>query len=110
MDLCKALGYTNGRKAVADHVDAPDVTKRYAWVVIGKKADGSDAKRLTPLTFVNESGMYALIFGSTLPQAKQFKHRVTSRPIRKNGSIPSASHTKKRNTATVFADSSGQLI
>ena len=89
MDLCKALGYTNGRDAVAKHVDDPDVAKRDAWVVTGKKADGSDAKRLTPLTFVNESGMYALIFGSTLPQAKQFKHWVTSEvlpSIRKTGS------------------------
>jgi anti-repressor protein len=89
MDLCKALGYTNGRDAVAKHVDNPDVAKRDAWVVTGKKADGSDAKRLTSLTFVNESGMYALIFGSTLPQAKQFKHWVTSEvlpSIRKTGS------------------------
>ena len=88
MDLCKALGYANGRDAVAKHVDAPDVAKRDAWVVTGKKADGSDAKRLTSLTFVNESGMYALIFGSTLPQAKQFKHWVTADvlpSIRKHG-------------------------
>lgn len=87
-DVCKALGYSNGRDAVAKHVDAPDVAKCDAWVVTGKKADGSDAKRLTSLTFVNESGMYALIFGSTLPQAKQFKHWVTADvlpSIRKHG-------------------------
>ena len=29
MDLCKALGMTNGRKAVSDHCDEDDVTKRY---------------------------------------------------------------------------------
>jgi anti-repressor protein len=27
-DVCKALGYTNPRKAVADHVSEDDVTKR----------------------------------------------------------------------------------
>ena len=28
MDLCKALGYSNGRDAVAKHVDSEDVAKR----------------------------------------------------------------------------------
>ena len=27
-DVCKALGYNNGRDAVAKHVDTPDVAKR----------------------------------------------------------------------------------
>ena len=27
-DVCRALGYTNGRKAIADHCDDGDVTKR----------------------------------------------------------------------------------
>lgn len=27
-DVTEALGYTNSRKAVADHVEHPDVTKR----------------------------------------------------------------------------------
>lgn len=27
-DVCAALGYSNGRKAIADHVDKDDVTKR----------------------------------------------------------------------------------
>lgn len=88
MDLCRILGYSNGRDALSKHVDAPDVAKRDAWVVTGKKADGSDAKRLTPISFVNESGMYALVLGSKLPQAKQFKHWVTSEvlpSIRKHG-------------------------
>lgn len=77
-DVCKVLGYTNPRKAVADHVDAPDVTKRDMGVVTGKKADGSDAVQLVSLTFVNESGLYALIFGSKLESAKAFKRWVTS--------------------------------
>ena len=88
MDLCRALGYKNGRDALVKHVDTPDVAKRDAWVVTGKKADGTDARRLTPISFVNESGMFSLILGSTLPQAKQFKHWVTSEvlpSIRKHG-------------------------
>lgn len=87
-DVCKALGYVNGRDAISKHVDAPDVAKRDAWVTTGTKADGSEAKRQTLMTFVNESGLYSLIFGSKLESAKQFKRWVTSEvlpEIRKNG-------------------------
>jgi anti-repressor protein len=79
MDLCKALGHSNGRKAVKDHCFEEDVTKRYT------PTNGGEQE----LTYVNESGMYALVLGSKLPQAKQFKHWVTSEvlpSIRKNGS------------------------
>ena len=88
MDLCKALGYSNGRDALAKHVDAPDVAKRDIGVVTGKKLDGSDAIQNVKVSFVNESGMYALVLGSKLPQAKQFKHWITSEvlpSIRKHG-------------------------
>ena len=37
-DITQALGYTNGRKAVADHVEEGDVTKRDMGVVTGKKS------------------------------------------------------------------------
>lgn len=40
------------------------------------------------MTVINESGVYALIFGSKLPTAKKFKHWVTSEvlpDIRKHG-------------------------
>ena len=80
MDLCRALGYSNGRDAVAKHVDEDDVAKR-------DTIDKMGGNQL--LTYVNESGMYSLILGSKLPQAKQFKHWVTSEvlpSIRKNGS------------------------
>jgi prophage antirepressor-like protein len=66
-DVCTILGYTNARKAVSDHVDSEDkgVTKR-------DTLGGSQRQ-----TIVNESGLYALIFGSTLPKAKEFKRWVT---------------------------------
>lgn len=46
------------------------------------------------LTAINESGVYALIFGSKLPNAKKFKHWVTSEvlpSIRKTGGYNSNS-------------------
>lgn len=79
MDVCKALGYSNGRDAVAKHVDADDVAKRDTIDTIGRNQ---------LLTYVNESGMYALVLGSKLKEAKKFKHWVTSEvlpSIRKHG-------------------------
>lgn len=87
-DVCKALGYANPRKAVADHADEGDVTKRDMGVATGKKADGTDAVQVVSLTFINESGLYSLIFGSKLDSAKSFKKWVTSEvlpSIRKHG-------------------------
>lgn len=77
-DVCTALGYANPRKAVSDHVDSEDVTKR----------DTPTSGGVQQLTYLNESGMYALAFGSKLEGAKQFKKWVTSEvlpSIRKNG-------------------------
>lgn len=67
-DVAEALGYSNSRKALADHVHDDDkgVTK---CDTLGGKQD---------LTVINESGLYALIFGSKLESAKRFKHWVTS--------------------------------
>ena len=77
-DICRALGYSNGRKAISDHCDEGDVTKR----------DTPTSSGVQSMTFVNESGMYSLIFGSKLESAKQFKKWVTSEvlpSIRKHG-------------------------
>ena len=82
-DVCKALGYANGRKATADHVDEGDVAKCDTPTT---NQFGSDV--ITQMTYVNESGLYALIFGSKLPAAKAFKKWVTSEvlpSIRKTG-------------------------
>jgi anti-repressor protein len=87
-DVCKALGYANGRDAIVKHVDTPDVAKCDIGVITGKKADGSNAYQTVSLSFVNESGLYSLIFGSKLETAKQFKRWVTSEvlpSIRKHG-------------------------
>lgn len=67
-DVAEALGYSNSRKALADHVHDDDkgVTK---CDTLGGKQD---------LTVINESGLYALIFGSKLESAKRFKRWVTS--------------------------------
>ena len=78
-DVAEALGYSNTRDALSTHVADEDKNT----VVI------SDGKRGNPnQTAINESGLYALIFGSKLESAKRFKHWVTSEvlpTIRKTG-------------------------
>ena len=77
--VCKILGYAKPQNAVAQHCDPEDVTKV-------EMLDRLNRKQL--VNCVNESGLYALIFGSKLPKAKQFKRWVTNEvlpAIRKQG-------------------------
>ena len=79
-DVARRLGYINHRKALRDHVDEED---RKDGVTI-RDSIGRDQEA----TFINESGLYSLVLASKLPQAKAFKHWVTSEvlpQIRKTG-------------------------
>ena len=68
-DVAEALGYKNTRDALHKHVERDDVAK----------CDTIDSMGRTQLaTFINESGLYALILSSKLPKAREFKHWVTS--------------------------------
>lgn len=116
-DVTHALEYANGRKAVADHVDSRDILKRDMGVVTGKKADGTDAYQTVITTFINESGVYSLIFSSKQERAKEFKHWVTSEvlpSIRKTGqySANEASTTLNEllQAKLVFADWSAKFL
>lgn len=78
IDVCSALGFGNHRQAIASHVDPEDLTKAVIETKGGKQT----------VNCVNESGLYALIFGSKLESAKRFKRWVTSEvlpAIRKTG-------------------------
>ena len=72
-DLCDALGYKKSSDSVKQHVRCDDTMKRGVWVEVGMKKDGTPAKRLTQMIFVNESGFYALVLGSKLASALKFK-------------------------------------
>lgn len=77
-DVATALGYTNPQKAVRDHVLEEDRGMNEMDTPSGRQN----------LAVINESGLYALIFGSKLDSAKRFKHWVTSEvlpSIRKHG-------------------------
>ena len=66
-DVAEALGYSNTRKALADHTDIEDRTVNESFTVNGTK-----------VILINESGLYSLILSSKLESAKRFKRWVTS--------------------------------
>lgn len=67
-DVAGALGYAKPENAVKAHVDDEDKSTT--------PIQGSAYE--TRVIIINESGLYALIFGSKLDSAQRFKHWVTS--------------------------------
>ena len=79
-DVASILGYSNSRKALKDHVDEED--KNTVTIRDGITRGNPNQ------TVINESGLYSLILSSKMPNAKRFKHWVTSEvlpAIRKHG-------------------------
>ena len=87
-DVCKALGYKRTDKAIRRHVNSSDVLKRSIARIVKNRYGQSTKTQKVQMLFVNESGVYSLVFGSKLESAQRFKHWVTSEvlpAIRKNG-------------------------
>lgn len=79
IDVAKALGYSQPAKSVNDRLDPEDIIK--------VEIDTNGGRQT--VNCVNESGLYSLIMGSTLPSAKRFKRWITNEvlpTIRKTGS------------------------
>lgn len=80
-DVATALGYTNHRKALIDHVDEEDTQH-------GVTIRDSMGREQTPIV-INESGLYSLILSSKLESSRRFKRWVTNEvlpTIRQTGS------------------------
>lgn len=78
-DAAEALGYSNPRYAIAAHVEEEDKGVAKCDTLGGRQ----------DVVVINESGLYALVFGSKLESAKRFKRWVTKEvlpEIRKTGS------------------------
>lgn len=78
IDIAKALGFKDQTNAIKLHVDPEDLFKQEIETNGGRQT----------VNCVNESGLYALIFGSKLESAKRFKRWVTNEvlpAIRKRG-------------------------
>ena len=67
-DVTDILGYQNGSRDINRHVDEDDREKVMIF-------DGNQDKGTI---VINESGLYGLILSSKMPNAKKFKHWVTS--------------------------------
>lgn len=83
VDAAGALGYKDKTNAIKQHVDPEDLIKSEIETAGGRQV----------VNCVNESGLYALIFGSKLDTAKRFKRWVTSEvlpAIRRTGRYESA--------------------
>ena len=99
-DIADALGYGKGKSlnnAVANHVDDEDKGVTEMMTPGG----------MQQMTIVNESGMYALIFGSKLPSAKKFKRWVTSEvlpSIRKTGEYKQEKNYDEHEKAKIEID------
>lgn len=76
-DVTKAMGYSNSRQAIKNHVSKLDkgVTK------IDTLTNGSVGGGLQEATIINESGFNALILHSKKPKAKKFQRFITSEVI-----------------------------
>lgn len=78
-DVASALQYKDLTNALKSHVDADD---KMGWRIT------TTSRGVQRMTVINESGLYALIFGSKLESAKSFKRWVTAEvlpAIRKTG-------------------------
>ena len=87
-DIAAALGYTDTRQAIRNHVDVEDRTNVMESRFVTPSIKDSLGREQYPV-YINESGVYALVFGSKLPTAKAFKRWVTHEvlpAIRKTGS------------------------
>lgn len=81
-DVCATLGYARPDNAVADRVDEedriyvdskthPEIKDKIDYRELGQRGGW----------LINESGLYAVIFGSQLESAKAFKKWVTSKVL-----------------------------
>ena len=101
-DIAKALGYEKTRNAILKHVDDDDKSiledlRRGPQI----RAPFKNEQKST--IFINESGLYSLIFGSNLESAKSFKRWVTSEvlpSIRKTGSYDYSMNHRYNNSLT----------
>ena len=81
-DVAAALGYSDTKSALKDHVDVEDkqIIQRGQIATLDIPNRG--------MTIINESGLYSLVLSSKLPSAKVFKRWVTSEvlpAVRKHG-------------------------
>jgi prophage antirepressor-like protein len=88
-DIANVLEYKDTAQAIIQHIDKEDRLTDIELTRIAKEFSQRNLQVVTRAIYTNESGVYALIFGSTKPEAKKFKRWLTKEvlpSIRKTGS------------------------
>lgn len=94
-DVTKALGYANHVQAIKNFVDVDDLMRSREMSKTNKE-----------LYFINESGVYSLIFNSKQERAKEFKRWVTHEvlpALRKTGQYSTNKNTLSGDQAIELA-------
>jgi len=103
MDIASILGYSRTQK-MTRLIDDEDIRK----IKSPNLGDNSKHRGTNIIAMINESGLYAAIFGSTKPNAKEFKKWLASEPfpsIRKTGSYQVKKElTPPQYTPTTYAE------
>ena len=93
-DVTRALGYANHAQAIHDNVSEEDIMK-------SKEMSEHNSKML----FINEAGVYSLIFQSKQERAKDFKHWITHEvlpALRRTGQYSMRQHNFKLTKTDYF--------
>ena len=99
-DVCKALGYKRTDKAIRRHVNSSDVLKRSIARIVKNRYGQSTKTQKVEMLFVNESGVYSLVFGSKLESAQRFKLQVPIGDAERRGTRALPLHIIERNGDT----------
>ena len=97
-DIAKILGYANLSQVIQLHCDKEDSISDIELRKRLKEMSQSNFQIVARAIYINESGLYSLIFGSTKEEARRFKRWVTSEvlpQIRKTGNYTLLSSTEK---------------
>lgn len=97
-DVADILGYQNGSRDINRHVDEEDRHKVMLF-------DGNQDKETI---IINESGLYSLILSSKMPNAKKFRHWVTSEvlpTIRRTGTYNTNNDYNRMELARLISSS-----
>ena len=101
-DVAEILEYQNGSRDINRHVDEEDKRKVMLF----------DCNQDKETIIINESGLYSLILSSKMPNAKKFKHWVTSEvlpQIRKTGSYATPQLTGEELMAKALIEAKSVL-
>ena len=99
-DVCDALGYKRAYDAIRQHVSLSDTVKCSIARNVKNRYGESSKTQMVQMLFVNESGVYSLVFGSKLKSAQRFKLQVPIGDAERRGTRALPLHIIERNGDT----------